>query len=183
MSEETYAPRLYLILPATTEPSALAALLKAGDVACVAVSGSADQARGLLATVREADRAFVLIGSGADAARIDADGVHLVAPKDYAAARKALGAEQICGVNAGTSMHVAMEAAEQGADYIALSPQTDLIDFWVEAMTVPCVAWDVSDEKTAAAMVDAGADFIALSGALATVDGVTAVQKLIDAAG
>lgn len=182
MSEESYAPRLYLIVPATIAPAALSDLLKAGDVACVAVTGDAQQAKGLLATVRDADRAFLLVGSGADAAAIDADGAHLAVPDDYEEARKALGDERICGVDVGDSTHIAIDIAENGADYVAIAPSSDLITFWVEAMTVPCVAWNVSDKDTAAAMVAARADFIALSGDLATVDGIAAVQKLIDVA-
>ena len=70
-----------------------------------------------------------------------------------AGARRFLGADAICGVSAGGSRHNAMLAAEAGADYVsfgafhasatlpgaALIPP-DILTWWSEAMTLPCVA-------------------------------------------
>lgn len=182
MSELEQPVRLYVEIPATTGDAVLTELLAAGDIACVAVVG-ADEAAALrlMAIVRQADRAFLLVDDAPLAKKIGADGVHLTSVTAYGSARTLLTSDAIIGVATAASRHEAMEAAESGADYVAIAPAPDLVGFWVTAMTVPCVVWGIDTPQAAAAMVEAQADFIALSGPMLTPEAVRSVQALIDA--
>jgi thiamine-phosphate pyrophosphorylase len=179
--------RLYLVTPPALEPASfrniLAAALDAGDVACVqlrlkdvsddAIRRSCDalrpitQARGV---------AFLLNDRPDLAAATGCDGVH-VGQEDatYAEARKAMGPDRIVGVTCHNSRHLAMEAADRGADYVAFGaffatgtkqPKTkaepELLAWWSELMTVPCVAIGGITVENCGALVEAGADFLAV---------------------
>ena len=74
------------------------------------------------------------------------------------------------------SRHLAIEAAEAGADYVAFGaffptatkePKTraelDIIEWWAETMVVPCVAIGGITVENAAPLIEAGADFLAVS--------------------
>ena len=91
----------------------------------------------------------------------------------YAKARKAVGANAIVGVTCHDSRHLAMEAAEAGADYVAFGafyptttkpshyrPEPELLEWWSEMMEVPCVAIGGITAENCAPLVQAGADFI-----------------------
>lgn len=106
------------------------------------------------------------------------DGVH-IGQEDapYAEARAALGKTGIVGVTCHDSRHLAMTAAEKGADYVAFgamfptatkspkaSASVELIEWWSEVFEVPCVAIGGITPENASPVIEAGADFIAVSG-------------------
>ncbi len=167
------AARHYLILPASLSAEVLAEALSGREIASLALDTSGlspaalkDAAARLLPVARAQDIAFLLtdnagLGTVLDVIlALDIDGVHLASQEVYAEARKKLGQERICGVYCGVSRHEAMEASEGGADYVAFSPDAEVIHLWAEAMVVPCVAWDLSEDQLAP-MDAAGAEFIA----------------------
>jgi len=123
--------RLYLITPPALDPATfapvLAEALAGGDVACVQlrlkdVPDEAVLAAGrLLMPIVQAAGAAFIVNDRPDLARaLGADGVH-VGQDDasYGEARKLLGPDAIVGVTCHDSRHLAMEAAEAGADYVA----------------------------------------------------------------
>lgn len=179
--------RLYLITPPKLEPRAFADDLKraldGGDVASLQLrlkDVSDDDIRRateiLMPIAQKADVAFILNDRPDLAAELRCDGVH-VGQDDasYAEARAAVGRNAIVGVTCHNSRHLAMEAGEAGADYVAFGaffptqtkePKTqaeiELIAWWAEVMTVPCVAIGGITVENARPLVEAGADFIAV---------------------
>ena len=106
------------------------------------------------------------------------DGVH-VGQEDapYAQARATVGKTGIVGVTCHDSRHLAMTAAENGADYVAFgalyptatkspkaSASVDIIEWWSDLFEVPCVAIGGITPDNASPVIAAGADFIAVSG-------------------
>lgn len=176
------ACRLYLVTPLGIDPAALAAALDGGDVGCVLLQvGDADAnaivraGKALLSVVHGHDVAMVLDGRPELAAQLGCDGVHLGAGEDYAAARGKLGDDRIVGVDCGTSCHLAIEAAEAGADYVAFGNSSpaiahesaiDVVRWWSEMMTVPCVAAGARTVEECGALAGAGADFVAVGDAV-----------------
>jgi thiamine-phosphate pyrophosphorylase len=180
--------RLYLITPPKLEPRAFAddlrRALDGGDVACLQLrlkDVSDDDIRRateiLMPIAQKADVAFILNDRPDLAAELRCDGVH-VGQDDasYAEARAAVGRNAIVGVTCHNSRHLAMEAGEAGADYVAFGaffptqtkePKTqadiELIQWWAEVMTVPCVAIGGITVENARALVEAGADFLAVA--------------------
>ncbi len=185
--------RLYLITPPRLEPKAFAETLKraldAGDVASLQLrlktegeeTASADairRATEILMPVAQARDVAFLINDRADiAAEMDADGVH-VGQDDmpYKEARATVGPNRIVGVTCHNSRHLAMEAGEEGADYVAFGaffdtgtkvPKTraepEILTWWSETFVVPCVAIGGITVGNAATLVKAGADFLAVS--------------------
>jgi thiamine-phosphate pyrophosphorylase len=181
--------RLYLITPPEIEPASFAGVLKsalgAGDVACVqlrlkqASDGEIKRAAEILMPVtQQAGAAFILNDRSDLAAQIGADGVHIgQGDATYAEARAAMGPNRIVGVTCHNSRHLAVEAAEAGADYVAFGaffPTTtkdqvkeratpDILKWWAETMVVPCVAIGGITPANAKPLVEAGADFLAVS--------------------
>ncbi|MBL9012078.1 MAG: thiamine phosphate synthase [Alphaproteobacteria bacterium] len=180
--------RLYLITPPALDPAAfapvLAEALAGGDVACVQLrlKGASDEAvlaagRALMPIAQAAGAAFI-VNDRPDLARaLGADGVH-VGQDDasYAEARRMLGPDAIVGVTCHDSRHLAMEAADAGADYVAFgaiyatatkdaktSAPLDLIQWWAELFETPCVAIGGITVENAAPVIAAGADFLAVS--------------------
>ena len=201
--------RLYLITPPALEPAVfgdrLAAALDGGDVACVqlrlkgvdddAIKRACDALRPL---TQQRGVAFILNDRPDLAAATGCDGVH-VGQEDasYAAARAALGAGRIVGVTCHASRHLAIDAAEDGADYVAFGaffPSTtkeqpkgqadlDLLRWWSEMMTVPCVAIGGITAGNCGALVEAGADFLAVAGGVwSDPSGPAAAVKALNAA-
>ncbi|MFT3809541.1 MAG: thiamine phosphate synthase [Micropepsaceae bacterium] len=180
--------RLYLITPPAFEPAAfapvLAEALSGGDVACVQlrlkdVSDEAvlEAGRLLMPIVQAAGAAFIVNDRPDLAKALNADGVH-VGQEDasYAEARKIVGPDAIVGVTCHDSRHLAMEAGEAGADYVAFgaiyptttkdaktSAPIELVTWWGEVMTTPQVAIGGITVENAAPVIAAGADFIAVS--------------------
>jgi len=148
-----------------------------------------------LAPIARQHGAIVIINDDPHLAlELGADGVHL-GQSDMAvkAARKLLGANMVIGATAHNSRHLAMCAAEDGADYVAFGAffatatkktefvaTTDLLQWWVEMMEIPCVAIGGITPKNVRSLVEAGADFVCLSSGIwnATDKPVTAINDL-----
>lgn len=129
-----------------------------------------------------ADRevAFILNDSMTLAKRIGADGVHLgQGDGDPREARALLGPGAQIGVTCHDSRHLAMEAGEAGADYIAFGafypthtkethhrPDPSILGWWTTLFQLPCVAIGGITADNAAPLVKAGADFLAVSSAV-----------------
>ena len=180
--------RLYLITPPKLEPRDFAETLKialdAGDVACLQLrlkDVSDDEIRRatqvLMPIAQKHDVAFILNDRPDLAREMACDGVH-VGQEDasYAEARAAVGKDRIVGVTCHDSRDLAFEAAEAGADYVAFGaffptatkePKTrceiELLQWWAETMVVPCVAIGGITVENARPLIEAGADFIAVS--------------------
>ncbi len=180
--------RLYLITPPRLEADvfarALANALAGGDVACVQLRmKDADDATvlklgaQLKPIVQDAGAAFLINDRPDLAARLDADGAHMgQSDTPYAEARRLLGPDKIVGVTCHNSRHLAMEAAEAGADYVAFGAfyptetkapahwaTPDILEIWQETMETPCVAIGGITLENAEPLVRAGADFLAVS--------------------
>jgi thiamine-phosphate pyrophosphorylase len=185
--------RLYLITPpALPDPArfaaeALARALDAGDVAALQIrlKGAPDdailRATEAILTVAQPRGVAVLMNDRMDLAqRAGCDGVHLGQQDgDAHAARKLLGAEATIGVTCHASRHLAMEAGEAGADYVAFGAffptdtkqtmhkaETDILEWWSEMFEIPCVAIGGITAANCAPLVRAGADFLAVIGAV-----------------
>jgi thiamine-phosphate pyrophosphorylase len=124
--------------------------------------------------------AFIMNDRPDLAAELDCDGVH-VGEEDapYAEARRMLGPDRIVGVTCGASRHRAIAAAEAGADYVAFgsffaSPtkaakdqaDPELLRDWSETTVVPCCAIGGITQENCGALVEAGADFLAVISAV-----------------
>lgn len=111
------------------------------------------------------------------AAAAGADGVHIgQQDADFASARQALGADGIVGVTCHDSHHLAMAAADAGADYVAFGAffetatkaskrraEPEILAWWSEIFEIPCVAIGGITVANCAPLVAAGADFLAVS--------------------
>jgi thiamine-phosphate pyrophosphorylase len=134
----------------------------------------------LMPIVQERGAAFFLNDRPDLAAELGADGVHVGADDTpYAKARALVGPEAIVGVSCYASRHEAMEAAEAGADYVAFGAffptrtkepraraDIELLSWWSEMMTVPCVAIGGITPENCGPLVEAGADFLAVVSAV-----------------
>ncbi len=131
----------------------------------------------LMPIAQRHDVAFLLNDRPDLAARLGCDGVHIgQQDASYDEARAAMGRDRIVGVTCHGSRDLAFEAGEAGADYVAFGsfyPTTtkevqftadiDLLAWWAETMTVPAVAIGGITVDNAKPLIDAGADFIAVS--------------------
>lgn len=199
--------RLYLITPPRIDPASfaetMARALDAGDVACIQlrlkdladdeIRRAADRLRPV---AQDRGVAFIMNDRPDLAAATGCDGVH-VGQEDasYEDARALLGDDAIVGVTCKNSRHLAMEAAEKGADYVAFGPffdsatkpRTDparppadleVLRWWSEMMTVPSVAIGGITVDNCPPLVAAGADFLAvIAGVWSHPDGPTAAVK------
>ncbi len=208
MPEPTNSPcQLYLISPLEVDgrfPERLARAIAAGDGLVSAfqfrVKGidqheAARLAEPLQQVCGERDVAFIVNDSISLAKRLGADGVHLGQQDGtIGEARAALGREAQIGVTCHDSRHLAMEAGEAGADYVAFGaffPTTtkqvshhaepDLLEWWQAVFEIPCVAIGGITPDNCATLVAAGADFLAVSGAIWNGDEVAAVQAFAEA--
>ena len=180
--------RLYLISPPHLSPANFAIPLRealdGGDVASfqLRLKGVDDDAIRratdlLRPIVQVAGTAFILNDRPDLAAELGCDGVH-VGQEDapYADARRLMGPDRIVGVTCHDSRHLAMEAAEAGADYVAFGaffptrtkePKTqadpELLRWWSETTVVPCVAIGGITVQNAPILIEAGADFLAVA--------------------
>ena len=181
--------RLYLITPPVIENpyqwvKTWEATLDAGDIACVQIrlkNLSDDDLCRVVDVLRPpAQRrgVAVLLNDRPDLAfETGCDGVHIgQEDASYADARKALG-DGIVGVTCHDSRHLAMEAGEKGADYVAFGaffPTTtkdakfhaepELLKWWADLFTVPSVAIGGITVDNCRPLVQAGADFLAVAG-------------------
>jgi thiamine-phosphate pyrophosphorylase len=181
---------LYLISPQEVGgdfPDMLRAALSAGPVAAfqLRVKGVDEHQLARLAEplqriCADADTAFIVNDSIALAKRLGADGVHLgQGDGDAREARDVLGASVQIGVTCHDSRHLAMEAGEKGADYVAFGafyptttkpseyrPDPRLLSWWASLFEVPCVAIGGITPANAAPLIAAGADFVAVCNAV-----------------
>ena len=194
--------RLYLVSPPEVGgafPDRLAAALDAGPVAAfqfrvkgVDEHDAARLAEPLQAACAARDVAFIVNDSVALARRLGADGVHLgQADGDPREARARLGPGAQIGVTCHDSRHLAMEAGEAGADYVAFgaffptatkptSHRADpsILTWWSTLFELPCVAIGGIAPENAAPLVAAGADFLAVCGAVwGAADPAAAVRR------
>jgi thiamine-phosphate pyrophosphorylase len=184
-------PQLYLFTPEVSDGRAFVPILKevlgAGEVACLLLNlvaaddGSAKKAVREIATVTEpAGTALLLSGWHSIAARAGADGVHVSGGRTaLSEALASFKPERIVGVGAIRTRHDAMFLAETGVDYVMFGepsrdgrpPPLDQVvertDWWAELFEVPCVAY-APDLGSVPLLADAGADFVALGGAVWT---------------
>lgn len=192
--------QLYLISPldvGSSFPDRLARALDAAPVAAFQfrVKGldeheAARLAEPLLAICAARDVTFIVNDSIGLAKRLGADGVHLGQGDGIVAdARQRLGKDAQIGVTCHDSRHLAMEAGEAGADYVAFgaffptaTKQTEfraelnLLDWWQGIFEIPCVAIGGITPENCAPLVAAGADFLAVSNAVWGGDEAAAVQ-------
>ncbi len=181
--------RLYLITPPILPDDfadQLAAALDAGDVAAVqlrlkdapddVVLKTIDRLRPI---VQERNIAFLLNDRPDLAKKSGCDGAHIgQTDMKPAAARKILG-DLTLGVTCHNSRHLAMEAGEAGADYVAFGAffatmtkappemaEIETLRLWAETMEIPCVAIGGITAENCAPLVQAGAEFLAVVGAV-----------------
>jgi thiamine-phosphate pyrophosphorylase len=181
---------LYLVSPQEvggTFPDRLRAALDGGPVAAfqLRVKGIdqhalARLAEPLQAICAEREVAFIVNDDMGLAKRIGADGVHLGQEDgDPREARALLGPAAQIGVTCHDSRHLAMEAGEAGADYVAFGaffpsttkeakhrPEPDILGWWATLFELPCVAIGGITPTNGGKLVKAGADFLAVSGAV-----------------
>src|SRR5262249_23627373 len=134
-------------------------------------------AQELMPIAQGAGVAFVVNDRPDLAAELGADGVHIGQDDmSYGKARAIMGKDAIVRVTCPAFRHVAIEAAEAGADYVALGAyfptltkdakthaEVDLLAWWSDLMTVPCVAIGGIAVENATPLIEAGAGFLAVS--------------------
>lgn len=145
----------------------------------------------------EAGVAFIVNDSISLAKRLGADGVHLgQRDGDPREARQVLGPNAQIGVTCHDSRHLAMEAGEAGADYVAFGafyptstketthrPDPSILAWWGALFEIPSVAIGGITPANATPLVAAGADFLAVSNAVWGGDEVAAVKAFVDLLG
>ncbi len=177
--------------PPALDPEAFASRLEAalggGDVACLQLrlkdvdDDAIRRATERLMPICHAHDVAFLINDRPDlAAELGADGVH-VGQEDasYSEARRLVGDDAIVGVTCHNSRHLAMAAAEAGADYVAFgaffptdtkqpkaAADPEILEWWSPLMQVPCVAIGGITVANCATLVAAGADFLAVVGGI-----------------
>ena len=208
MGQDGQGCRIYLITPPVLEPvrfaDLLAAALDAGDVAAVQLrlkdvdDDTWRRAIDVLRPVTQGrdvafllnDRADLVIGTGSD-------GVH-VGQDDMPArqARKLIGPDLTLGVTCKGSRDLAMQAGEDGADYVAFGaffPSTtkdvtnqvdpEILAWWSELMELPSCAIGGITPEYCGPLVRAGTDFLAVVGCIWNhPDGPAAGVKALNAA-
>ena len=185
--------RLYLITPPQIEIGAFSDALKAaldgGDVACLQLRlkdvpddyiRSATEA--LMPITHQYDVAFLMNDRPDLAVELGCDGVH-IGQEDlpYPGARDLLGDDAIIGVTCKRSRHLAVEAADLGADYVAfggffhsstkISEKTEranpeILSWWTETTNVPCVAIGGITPENCGPLVEAGAGMLCVIAAV-----------------
>ena len=199
------ACQLYLVSPLDvggTFPARLERALAAAPVAAFQyrVKGldqheAARLAEPLQAICAARDVAFIVNDSIALAKRLGADGVHLgQGDGEVREAREVLGREAQIGVTCHASRHLALEAGEAGADYVAFGsffpsetkasehrPEPELLEWWSGLFEIPSVAIGGITPGNCAPLVRAGADFLAVSGAVWGGDEAAAVRAFHEA--
>ncbi len=179
--------RLYLITPPRIQlpaySDALKEALDGGDIACLQIRlkyADDDEIRKVtesLQTILQSYDVALIMNDRPDlAAELGCDGVH-VGQEDtpYVEARSIVGGEKIIGVTCKKSRHLAIEAANDGADYVAFggffqsstkeSAKTEratpeLLSWWTQTTNVPCVAIGGITVDNCKVLVDSGADMV-----------------------
>jgi len=183
--------RLYLITPPRIDPDGyrgkLAEALDGGDIGALQLrlkEATDDQIRTAIETLMPEAVArgvpFILNDRPDLAAEMGCDGVHVgQSDASYADAREALGNDRIVGVTCHDSRHLAMEAGERGADYVAFGAffptstkdakaraTTEILEWWSELFLLPSVAIGGITAGNCVSLARAGADFVAVVSAV-----------------
>ncbi len=191
MAQNTENCRLYLISPERFELAGFAAdleaALKAGDVASfqLRMKNQPDEviveaAEKLIPICNKHDVAFILNDRADLAKKVGADGVHLgQSDGTVKETRENLGRGMVIGVTCHNSKHLAFEAGEAGADYVAFGAffptrtkataykaEPGLIRAWVDIAEIPCVAIGGITPENAGPIIEAGVHFLAVSSAV-----------------
>jgi thiamine-phosphate pyrophosphorylase len=199
--------RIYLITPPMIDPvpfaEQLTAALDAGDVAALQLrlkdvdDDTIRRVADALLPVCQGQGVPLIMNDRPDLAReTGCAGVH-VGQQDaaYAEARRIVGEQAIIGVTCHASRHLAMTAADAGADYVAFGAffptatkeakhkaDPEILDWWQELFEIPCVAIGGITAENGVALVQAGADFLAVVGAVWNhPDGPAAGVKALNA--
>ncbi|MBO0333407.1 thiamine phosphate synthase [Sneathiella sp. CAU 1612] len=203
-------PRLYLISPPVidldTFEMAFRNALAGGDVACFQLRLKDRPAEEIIAATKcllpiaqDAGVAFLLNDDAELARDLDVDGVH-VGQDDmpYEEARRILGPDAIIGVTCKNSRHLAMEAGEAGADYVAfgaffpsstksdtVKTEPDILTWWSETTLIPAVAIGGITIDNAEVLLQNGADFLAVAAGVweykeGPKEAVAAFNRMID---
>ena len=199
--------QLYLISPLDVSGAfaeRLTRALNAGPVAAfqfrvkgVDEHAAAQLAEPLQRICAERDVAFIVNDSVSLAKRLGADGVHLgQSDGDVREARERLGREAQIGVTCHASRHLAMDAGEAGADYVAFGAffetttkqvehhaEPEILTWWQSLFELPCVAIGGITPENCTELVRAGADFLAVSAAVWDGDEAAAVRAFGEAIG
>ena len=200
--------RVYLITPPRLEPAPFAGLLAsaldAGDVAAVQLrlkdvdDDTWRRAIDALRPVAQSRGVAFLLNDRADLVReTGSDGAH-VGQEDMPAtqARALMGRDATMGVTCKDSRDLAMQAGEDGADYVAFGAffpsgtkevtrfiDPEILHWWSELMELPCCAIGGITAENCAPLVQAGADFLAVVGAVwSHSDGPAAGVRALNAA-
>jgi thiamine-phosphate pyrophosphorylase len=180
--------RLYLITPSSIDETfqdRLAEALGGGDVAALQIrlkdcdrAETRRLARPLIETAQRAGVAAIMNDDPELAAELGCDGVHIgQTDGTVKAARALMGRDRTVGVTCHDSRHLAMVAGEAGADYVAFGAffptltkvppsraEPDILTWWSELFELPCVAIGGITVDNAKPLIEAGADFLAVSG-------------------
>jgi len=212
-SDITHPCRLYLISPPSMLPETFAKQLEtaitAADVGAFQLRlKDADDAtiskaiETLLPVCRKHGVAFILNDRVDLAKTHGVDGVHLgQEDMKLADARKQLGEDIVIGISCHDSNHLAMEAGEGGADYVAFgaffptrskspeklalygTPDAEILKWWQAYTIVPCVAIGGMTPQNCPPLVAAGADFIAaITAVWENPEGVASAVRAFNAA-
>ena len=200
--------RVYLITPPKLAPvpfaDLLAAALDAGDVAAVQLrlkdASDSDwrHAIDVLRPVTQSRGVAFLLNDRAELVReTGCDGAH-VGQEDMPArtARQVMGPEATLGVTCKGSRDLAMQAGEDGADYVAFGAfypsstkdvsalaDPEILQWWSEMMELPSCAIGGITPENCAPLVRAGADFLAVVGCVWNhPDGPAAGVRALNAA-
>jgi thiamine-phosphate pyrophosphorylase len=183
--------RLYLITPPALDPGRFAHELEnalaGGDVASLQLrlkdcddEAIRRAAKVLKPIAQDRGVAFIMNDRPDLATELDCDGVH-VGEEDmpFAEARRLLGADRIVGMTCAASRDRAITAAEAGADYVAFGAffpsatkaakhhaDPELLRDWSDTTVVPCCAIGGITQENCGPLVEAGADFLAVIGAI-----------------
>jgi thiamine-phosphate pyrophosphorylase len=186
--------RLYLLTPALNAADLaafaprFAEALAAGDVASALVRlAPGAEARRIVAALLEIaaarDVALLIEHDARLAARLGVDGVH-VGNGQVAEAVESLKSQRIVGAGGLKLRDDAMSAGEAGADYVmfgepgvlpSFEATLERVSWWAEIFEAPCVGYAASLDEVAP-LADAGADFIALDGAVWEASAAEAVR-------
>lgn len=186
--------RLYLISPPVIDLPKFAENLKAafdgGDIGSFQLrlkNASDDEilkaAEKLLPICHTHEAAFIMNDRPDLCVKVGADGVHLgqedLEQMPIKKAQEIIGSDRVIGISCHDSRHLAMEAGEQGADYVAFGafyptkskdaaklakygvPTPEILEWWQTYMTLPCVAIGGMTPANCSPLAKAGADFIA----------------------
>lgn len=170
-------PRLYLIGPKNHPTGSLLKMLSVvldviHPVAFLLPKDAVENkgAAALRALCADRGTAFFVQDNPDLAKTLAADGLHQCAPDTIKQLRATIDRDRILGVDAGRSRHIAIDAGEDGADYLAfgiLGQSADqeiieLVSWWRDLFVLPCLAYAETQEE-ARGLAEAGADFIGVS--------------------